>query len=391
MRLPSLDDLPLAGKKVLLRADLNVPLANGVVTDDQRIRAVLPTIVAILAAQPRLLVLCSHLGKPKGKPDPALSLAPVARAVGNALGRPVEFLGGPVGVDEKIAALPEDGLAMLENLRFDPGEKAADDAFADALAAPFDAFVLDAFGALHRAHASIVSLPKRLPTASGPLVKREIEVLDALMQYPERPYYALLGGAKLSTKLGVVKNLLERVDGLLIAGGMAYTFLKARGEEIGKSLVDDSYLDEARAVMARAREKGVMFMLPRDHVLGTSLEDTQPTVGNTIAPHQMALDIGPLTRQDIFVNLRRAKTVIWNGPLGAFEYEPYSFGTKTVVLCLPNCEGKIVIGGGDSAAALAKFGSADSVYHVSTGGGASLEFLEGKTLPGVAALQEALR
>lgn len=388
MRLPGLNDLDFKGRKVLLRADLNVPLAYGQVSDAQRIRAVLPTIQAILGQDPAQLVVCSHLGSPKGR-DPELSLAPVARELSNLMGHPVEFLGGPLGVEARLQALPHGALALLENLRFEPGEKAADDAFADALAAPFERFVLDAFGALHRAHASISLLPKRLPSVAGPLVAREIQVLQSVLSAPKRPFYALLGGAKLSSKLGVVKNLLEIVDGLMIGGGMAYTFLKARGEEVGRSLVDDDFLGEATAVLERAREKGVLFLLPRDHVVGTGLDDVRPTVSTTIPADKMALDIGPLTRQDIVANINKAASVIWNGPVGAFERKAYSYGTQVVTLALQSAEAQVVVGGGDSAAAVARFGRTSGFFHISTGGGASLEFMEGKKLPGIAALEEA--
>ncbi len=388
MQLPGLDDLDFSARRVLLRADLNVPLAYGQVSDAQRIRAVIPTIQAILAQKPAQLVVCSHLGDPKGR-DPELSLAPVARELGNLMGRPIKFLGGPLGVEEALQALPDGGLAVLENLRYEKGEKAGDDAFADALAAPFERFVLDAFGALHRAHASISLLPKRLPAVAGLLVAREIAVLENVMRAPKRPFYALLGGSKLSTKLGVVKNLLEIVDGLMIGGGMAYTFLKARGEEIGRSLVDDAFLGEAKAVLDRAQERGVLFLLPRDHVVGTGLDDTNPLVSDTIPEDKMALDIGPLTRQDIIANIGKAASILWNGPVGAFEYKPFSYGTQVVTLALQSSSAQVVVGGGDSAAAVARFGKTSSFFHISTGGGASLEFMEGKKLPGIAALEDA--
>jgi phosphoglycerate kinase len=390
--LPSIDDLDFDGKRVLLRLDLNVPLKNGSITDDMRIQATVPTIEKLLDRGARLAV-CSHLGRPKGKVVPEMSIGPVADRLGRLLGKNVEPTADVVGESAQAACSSDDDIVMLENLRFEPGEEKNDPEFADALASLADAYVNDAFGASHRAHASIVGVAERLPSAAGPLLKNEVARLDKLLHDPEKPYVAVLGGAKVSDKLAVLGNLLDRVDAYCIGGAMAFTLLKAKERPVGTSLVENDRIDEVTFFLEDAEADGVDVHLPQDVVAADSPEEGAPheetdleRIGN-----RMGVDIGPRTRHEFAQVIENAKTILWNGPMGIFEIADYAGGTKAVAeaIAIATKSGSFsVAGGGDSAAALKAFGMTDAVSHLSTGGGASLEFLEGKELPGIAALHK---
>ncbi|RKY20545.1 MAG: phosphoglycerate kinase [Planctomycetota bacterium] len=386
----SVDQLDVAGHTVLVRLDLNVPLKQGVIGDDLRIRAALPTVRSIIERDGRAVCM-SHLGRPKGVDD-ALRLAPVAERMGELLDRQVAALDQTVGADvaAQLSELPEGGLALLENLRFDPGEKANDPGFAAALAGLGDRYVNDAFGTAHRAHASVVGVPALLGKqhcAAGFLLGKELTAFSKVLDQPKRPVLAILGGAKVSDKLAVVRHLLERVDVLLVGGAMAYTFLKARGDQVGASRVEDDMLDEARAVMAAATERGVELLLPEDHVVADSFESDDARAADGQLPDGcLGLDIGADTSARYAAAIASAGTVVWNGPMGVFERPAYAAGTRAVAEAVAACSGYTVVGGGDSAAAVAAFGLAERIDHVSTGGGASLALLEGKSLPGLAAL-----
>lgn len=396
----TIDDLgDLRGRRVLVRADLNVPLADGSITDDGRIRASLPTVNELCARGARVIV-CSHLGRPKGGPDPAYSLAPVAARLGDLLGTSVAAASDVAGPSaQEIAERLDDGaVALLENLRFDPGETAKDDAtrgaFADRLAALADAYVGDGFGAVHRKHASVYDVPLRLPHAAGDLVLKEIHVLRRLTEDPVRPYVVVLGGAKVSDKLGVIDSLLTTLlttgDRLLIGGGMVFTFLKAQGHEVGRSLLEADRLDTVRGYLGAAAKRGVEIVLPLDVVAATAFAaDAAHGVypADAIPADRLGLDIGPASASLFSGMLADARTVFWNGPMGVFEMKPYEDGTRAVAEALTKVDGLTVVGGGDSAAAVRHLGFADDAFgHISTGGGASLEYLEGKTLPGLQAL-----
>ena len=364
MSVPQLEDLPDPhGKRVLLRADFNVPITDGRIDDDLRIRAALPTIGWLQDHGVATITACSHLGRPKGKPDPRYSMEPV-RA--------------------RLAELAP-GVELLENLRFDPGEEGNDPAFVDRLVEGRDLYVNDAFGSSHRAHASIVGPPARLPSAAGRLLAREVEVLGRLLQAPRRPFVAVLGGAKVSDKLGVIRALLERVDTLVVGGGMCFTFLAAQGHEVGDSLLEADQVDTCRELLAGDKP----ILVPSDIVVsGVDGADVR-TVGRDVPKGWKGLDIGPGTAAEFADTVVEAGTVFWNGPMGVFEDERFAAGTRAVAEAVAACRGFTVVGGGDSAAALAKFGLADRVDHVSTGGGASLEYLEQGDLPGLAALRGA--
>ncbi|MBB1242034.1 phosphoglycerate kinase [Streptomyces durbertensis] len=401
----TIDDLlrdGVAGKRVFVRADLNVPLAGDTITDDGRIRAAVPTISRLAEAGARVIV-ASHLGRPKGEPDPRFSLAPVARRLGELLGREVAFATDTVGESAKatVAALGDGEVTLLENLRFQAGETAKDDgeraAFADELAALADLYVGDGFGAVHRKHASVFDLPARLPHAAGGLIATEVGVLRRLTDDVRRPYAVVLGGAKVSDKLGVIDHLLERADRILIGGGMAYTFLKAQGHEVGNSLLQEDQLDAVRGYLKRAEERGVEFVLPVDVLAAAEFPDlaakapAEPrTVGvDAIPADLMGLDIGPRTQELYAAKLADAATVFWNGPMGVFEHPDFAGGTRAVAQALLDSSAFTVVGGGDSAAAVRLLGFDETAFgHISTGGGASLEYLEGKTLPGLAALED---
>jgi len=390
-RLRTLEDLGgLRGKRILVRCDFNVPLEDGQITDDFRITASLPTIRELLDAGASL-VLCSHLGRPKGQVRERERLAPVSSRLSELLGTEVRQL-GPAASEETraaVGALGQGQAALLENLRFDPGEESNDPVFADALAALGQLYVDDAFGAAHRAHASVVGVAERLPSASGRLMQREVEVLSRLLEGADRPYVAILGGAKVSDKLATVNALIDRVDALLIGGAMAFTFLAANGAQIGTSLMEPARFDDVRAAMASADSKGVLIQLPDDVVVAPepTLDAPRHTVPATEIPNgEMGLDIGPRAVEEFARSVADAKTILWNGPMGMFELEPFSAGTRGVATAVASAPGFSVVGGGDSLAALRKFGLTERIDHLSTGGGASLEFLEGRELPGVAVL-----
>jgi len=390
----SVDQLDLSGKRVFLRVDFNVPLDGGRVTDDTRITAALPTIDCCLKAG-AAVVLASHLGRPKGKPDPKYSLAPVAARLEELLGQPVPLLPDCVGpdVEASVRALGPAKVVLLENLRFHAEEEANDEGFARALATLADVYVDDAFAAAHRAHASIEAITRfRRPAAAGLLMSRELSALGRIFESPERPVWAILGGAKVSDKLGLVESLLGRVDGLLVGGGMAFTFLASLGHGIGRSLLESERIEGARTVLDRARARGVPLKLPVDVVVAAGVDDAAGarTVGIREIPSDlMGLDIGAATIAQFGTALKGARTVIWNGPMGVFEKETFAAGTLAVAKAVAECGGFSVIGGGDTIAAVHAAGVTARIGYISTAGGAFLEFLEGRTLPGVAALDDA--
>jgi phosphoglycerate kinase len=390
--LPGIDDLDVAGRRVLVRCDLNVPLEDGRITDDLRVRSSVPTLKALRDKGARLAV-CSHLGRPKGKVVESLRLAAVGARLAELLGSNVTALDTITGEQAEAACASDDPVVLLENLRFDPGEEANDPAFSDALAGLADAYVDDAFGAVHRAHASVVGVPERLEDkAAGLLLADEVGKLDRLLHNPDRPFVAVLGGAKVSDKLGVLDNLIDRVDALCIGGAMAFTLLKARGQSVGRSLVEEDRVGEVGQVLEAAGSKNVEVLLPRDVVAAASPdgEADYATVMLEDIGDRMGVDIGPQTARRFAEVITTARTVLWNGPMGIFEIEPFAAGTRAVAQALAQATDAgafTVAGGGDSAAALAELGLAGAISHLSTGGGASLEFLEGKDLPGVAALR----
>jgi phosphoglycerate kinase len=401
MALRTLDTLgSLAGKRVIVRADLNVPLKDAVITDDGRVRATLPTLNALINAGARVVV-CSHLGRPDGAPDAKYSLAPVAQRLSELLGKPVAFARDTVGesAHEAVAALEDGDVAVIENLRFNPGETSKDEAerreFAGQLAELGDALVSDGFGVVHRKQASVYELAQLLPSAAGLLIAAELDVLDRLTESPERPYTVVLGGSKVSDKLGVISHLLPRVDRLLIGGGMLFTFLAAQGHKVGSSLLEADQLDTVRDYMRRAEESGVELVLPTDVVVASKFGADAEHVVTSAATIEdtdfgasgLGLDIGPETAARFAELVRDSKTVFWNGPMGVFELAPFAAGTKAVAQALTEVDGLSVVGGGDSAAAVRQLGFTDDRFgHISTGGGASLEFLEGKKLPGLEVL-----
>jgi phosphoglycerate kinase len=379
----SVKDLDLQGKRVFIRVDFNVPIKNGTISDDTRIRSSLPTIRYAIEQGARSVILASHLGRPKGRPNPEFSLQPVASRLSELLGRPVTF-------DDPAA----DGVVLLENLRFNPGEEKNDPTFARHLASMADVYVNDAFGSAHRAHASTEGIVRHVKeTGAGMLMAAELEHLGRVLEAPDRPFVAILGGAKVSDKLEVIRNLVPRVDALVIGGAMAYTFLKARGLEVGKSLVEEDLLDAAREVEAQARKRELRFELPVDHVVATGLSQEAGAgaetleVGDPAIGDRMGLDIGPKTIERYRDIVRSARTVVWNGPMGVFEIDAFARGTIEVARAVAEVSGTTVIGGGDSIAAVAKAGVTERITHISTGGGASLEFLGGRKLPGVEALK----
>ena len=389
----------LAGKRVLVRSDLNVPLDGTTITDDGRIRASVPTITQLSDAGARVVVT-AHLGRPDGSPDPKYSLEPVARRLSELLGRPVAFASDTVGASasETVAGLEDGGIALLENVRFNDGETSKDDAvrgaFADQLAQLADAFVSDGFGVVHRKQASVYDVALRLPSAMGGLVAAEVDVLRRLTEHPERPYVVVLGGSKVSDKLGVIDNLIDKADKLLIGGGMVFTFLKAQGHEVGKSLLEADQLDTCTRYLTEAADRGVQILLPTDVVVDTAFpsgdREPEPRVvpASEIPSDALGLDIGPDSAAAFAAALSDARTVFWNGPMGVFEVEAFADGTRAVAEALTKVDGLSVVGGGDSAAAVRQLGFDEAAFgHISTGGGASLEFLEGKELPGIAVLE----
>ncbi|KTR96002.1 phosphoglycerate kinase [Microbacterium testaceum] len=401
MALRTLDSLgSLAGTRVIVRCDLNVPLKDGVITDDGRVRASLPTLNALINAGARVVV-CSHLGRPDGAPDPKYSLEPVAQRLSELLGQPVAFARDTVGesAQDAVAALEDGEIAVIENLRFNAGETSKDEAerqaFARELAGLGDALVSDGFGVVHRKQASVYDLAQLVPSAAGLLIQKELEVLDRLTENPERPYTVVLGGSKVSDKLGVIEHLLPRVDKLLVGGGMMFTFLVAEGHKVGSSLLEQDQIDTVKGYLATAKERGVEIVLPVDAVVAASFSadaehvvaDADKLEDTSFGASGLGLDIGPRTAELFAEAIRGSRTVFWNGPMGVFEMKAFEAGTKTVAKALTEVDGLSVVGGGDSAAAVRQLGFSDDEFgHISTGGGASLEFLEGKKLPGLEVL-----
>ena len=394
----SLSDLPLGNSTVALRCDFNVPLdSRGVITDDLRIRAALPTIEYLLAQSAKVVIL-SHLGRPKGQTVDALSLAPVAKRLAELLNRPVNFLASrdPAEVSRAVSEAPANSVTLLENVRFDPRETSKDPSEREALAREWaqwaEFFVSDGFGVVHRSQASVTEIAALVPSAAGLLVERESGVFAAILDAPARPSTVILGGSKVGDKLGVIESLLPRVDNLLIGGGMAYTFLLAQGKEVGQSLQQPDFVEDVRAFMAQATELGVRLLLPVDFVVADSFDakaKTQIVSADSIPADWMGLDIGPLTRQEYADVIAQSATVVWNGPMGVFEMEPFAGGTLAIAQAMAESGAYTVIGGGDSAAAVRVLEVDETKFdHISTGGGASLEFLEGKTLPGLAVLEK---
>ncbi|MBB6453570.1 phosphoglycerate kinase [Salirhabdus euzebyi] len=392
MNKKSIRDVDVKGKKVFCRVDFNVPMSKGVISDETRIKAALPTI-DYLVNEGAKVILASHLGRPKGQAVEDLRLDPVAQKLSDYLDQTVtktDEVYGPE-VEKAISEMKDGDVLLLENVRFEPGEEKNDEALAKEFAKLADLYVNDAFGAAHRAHASTEGIAKHIPAVAGFLMEKELQVLGSALEQPERPFTAIIGGAKVKDKIGVINHLLDKVDNLIIGGGLAYTFVKAKGYEVGKSLLEEDKLDLANEFMKKAEEKGVKFYMPVDVVVA---DDFSREANTKIVPIEEipadweGLDIGPETRKQYDEVIKASKLVIWNGPMGVFEYEIFANGTKGVAESMAATEGYTVIGGGDSASAVEKFGYAEQMDHISTGGGASLEFMEGKELPGVAALND---
>lgn len=391
MRLRTVKDADLGGRNVLVRADYNVPLADGRIADDARIRASLPTLHLLLDGGAKVTV-CSHLGRPKGKPVPELRMDPVAHALEELLGCDVRKVKDCVGppVNEAVEKLSPGDVLVLENLRFHPEEEANDPTFAKSMAEPFDLYVNDAFATAHRAHASTSGITHHLPSYAGLLVDREVQALSGLLDNPRRPYYVLLGGKKAGDKLGVIKNLLGTVNGFLIGGGVAFTFLKAQGYDVGNSIVDESLVDTMGELLQKAREAGTHIMLPKDVVVAQQRTRSAPTKvvpTERIPDGWMGLDIGPKTVRAYSSLLEDARTVVWAGPMGAFETQPFDSGTRALAELLAELKGYTVVGGGETGEAVASLGIADKFAHLSTGGGATLVFLQGESMPGLEPLR----
>ena len=390
----TINDVDVNGKKVLLRCDFNVPQnkETGEITSDKRIVAAIPTIKQLLD-NGAAVIACSHLGKPKGEWKTKLSLAPVAKRLSERLGQDVIFASDIIGEDAKAkaAALKPGQIMLLENLRFDPREEKNDPEFAKALADMAEVFVSDAFGTVHRAHASTAGVAAYLPAYSGLLVAKEISVMGKALENPVRPFVAILGGAKVSDKINVINNLLEKADTIIIGGGMAYTFKKAQGYEVGKSLLEEDRIEYAKEMLKKAEDKGVKLLLPEDNYCAAEFSaDAEPVLCEGDIPAElMGMDIGPKTIKTFTAAVAGAGTIVWNGPMGVFEFDKFATGTKEMAKALGESGAVTIVGGGDSAAAVEKLGFADKITHISTGGGASLEFLEGKELPGVACLLDA--
>ena len=387
----TIEDVNVSGKKVLVRCDFNVPLSDGIITDDNRITAALPTIRYLLD-NGAAVILCSHLGRPKNGFEPEFSLKPVAEHLAKLLNKPVTLAADVVGEDavSKAAAVKPGEIVMLENVRFEKGETKNDPELSKKFAALADVFVNDAFGTAHRAHCSTAGVADYLPAVSGYLIGKELQFLGSALEDPERPFVAILGGAKVSDKIAVINRLLDKADAVLVGGGMAYTFYKAMGLDIGTSICEDEKLDIARELVAKAELNGVRLMLPVDNVVADKFANdanTQTVNSDAIPDGWMGMDIGPKTREVFAEVVMSAKTVIWNGPMGVFEMDKFAEGTRAVAQAMANSGAVTIIGGGDSAAAASQLGFEDKITHISTGGGASLEFLEGKELPGIACLE----
>jgi len=393
MKKKGIKDVNLASKRVLMRVDFNVPQNDKLeITDDTRIKAALPTIQYTLGKNAKV-VLMSHLGRPKGSANPKYSLKPVAERLSQLLKKEVLMAPNCVGpeVKKSVDAVKEGNVVLLENLRFHKEEEANDPSFAKELASFGDVFVNDAFGTAHRAHASTEGVTKYLPSVAGFLVQKEIEYFERALKNPTKPYIAILGGAKVSDKIAVIKNLMDKVDAILIGGGMAYTFLKAKGIDIGNSKLEADKLDLAKDILSEARKKKIKILLPVDHVVSDKLDasaEAKITDGEVISAGMLGLDIGIKTIELFKKELENAKTIVWNGPLGVFEIDQFDKGSREIARFIVELKATTIIGGGDTAAAIAKYGLEDKMSHISTGGGASLEYLEGKTLPGIAALKD---
>ena len=392
IRKKSINDLDVAGKRVFVRVDFNVPLDGGHITDDTRIRAALPTIEKLAGAGAKV-ILASHLGRPKGQVNEDMRLAPVGKRLTELLGKDVRALPESSGdtVKEAVASMQEGDVILLENVRFHAGEEKNDPELAKQFAEFADLYVNDAFGAAHRAHASTAGIAEHLPAASGLLMEKELDVLGKALAEPERPFTAIIGGAKVKDKIGVIDHLLDKVDHLLLGGGLSYTFTKAQGHDVGNSLVEEDKIDLAKSFIQKAGEKGVKLHIPTDAVVASGFKadaETRTVSTDSIPEGWMGLDIGPETAAEYADVIRQSKTILWNGPMGVFEMDAFAEGTKKVAEAVAETEGYTIIGGGDSAAAVEKFDLADRMDHVSTGGGASLEFMEGKDLPGVSALDD---
>lgn len=393
MVLNTIRDADLTGKRVLIRVDFNVPLKDGIVKDDTRIRAAVPTIEYILSQKGTSVVVMSHFGRPKGQKNPEFSMAPIGKRFQEIIGRPVRVASDVIGdaVAAEVAALREGEILLLENVRFYPEEEKNGTEFAKALASLGDVYVNDAFGTAHRAHASTEGVAHFLPAYAGFLIEKEVKFMAPLLENPAHPFVAIIGGAKVSSKIGVLQSLLRTCDTMVIGGGMAYTFLKVQGYSVGKSLVETDYIDTAKAFLEAAAAKNVKVILPVDHVVAASFaEDAAPELISSpdIPEDRMGMDVGPETIALIKEALASAATVVWNGPLGVFEFDSFAKGTLEIARSVAECSGITVVGGGDSVAAVNKFGLADRLSHVSTGGGASLEFLQGLPLPGIVALEK---
>lgn len=393
MVLNTIRDADLTGKRVLIRVDFNVPLKDGIVKDDTRIRAAVPTIEYILSQKGTSVVVMSHFGRPKGQKNPEFSMAPIGKRFQEIIGRPVRVASDVIGdaVAAEASALREGEILLLENVRFYPEEEKNGKEFAKALASLGDVYVNDAFGTAHRAHASTEGVAHFLPAYAGFLIEKEVKFMAPLLESPAHPFVAIIGGAKVSSKIGVLQSLLRTCDTMVIGGGMAYTFLKVQGYSVGKSLVETDYIDTAKAFLEAAAAKNVKVILPVDHVVAASFaEDAAPELISSpdIPEDRMGMDVGPETIALIKEALASAATVVWNGPLGVFEFDNFAKGTLEIARSVAECSGITVVGGGDSVAAVNKFGLADRLSHVSTGGGASLEFLQGLPLPGIVALEK---
>ncbi|HUZ17977.1 MAG TPA: phosphoglycerate kinase [Spirochaetia bacterium] len=392
MELRTLNSIGLDNKRVLVRVDFNVPIKNGKITDDTRVRASLPTLEYILAKPGTRLIIMSHLGRPKEGPAPEFSLKPVALRLGELLGREVTMAEDCIGpaVESLAAAMKPGSILLLENVRFHKEEEKNDPGFAQKLASLGDVYVNDAFGTAHRAHASTEGVAHLLPSVAGFLIEKEVKFLGDLLENPKKPFVAIIGGAKVSTKIAVLESLLAKCTTLIIGGGMAYTFLKVQGHSIGKSLVEPDFEETAKNLLAKAKERKVEILLPQDHVVASEFSETataENVAGVDIPDGKIGMDIGPKTLASLRDRILGAKSLVWNGPMGVFEFQPFAKGTIEVAKLVAECKGTTVVGGGDSVAAVNKFGVADKIDHVSTGGGASLEFLEGRSLPGIAILQ----